>query len=54
MGGGWATAAEFLSYLLFDPRYTTALIDLGYRDAQADWGRIERFLAALEGPGRTP
>ena len=44
LGGRRAAAADFLSYLLFDPAYTTALIELGYADAQAQWPRIERFL----------
>ncbi len=37
-------AADFLSYLLFDPAYTDALIDLGYADARAAWPQIERLL----------
>ena len=47
MGGQRATAADFLSYLLFDPAYTTALIELGYSDGRAQWPRIEQFLAAV-------
>jgi NTE family protein len=50
MGGHRAAAADFLSYLLFDPGYTTTLIDLGYADAQHQWPRIERFLADAYGP----
>ena len=46
MGGERAAGADFLSYLVFDPLYTNALIELGYADAQAGWDRIERFLAA--------
>ncbi len=46
MGGHRATAVDFLSYLLFDPVYTTALIELGHADALAAWPRIEGFLAA--------
>jgi NTE family protein len=45
-GGELAAGAEFLSYLVFDPAYTNRLIELGYADAQAGWGRIERFLEA--------
>ncbi len=47
MGGERAAAVDFLSYLLFDPAYTTALIELGYVDAVAAWPRIDRFLGAL-------
>lgn len=47
MGGRRATAVDFLSYLLFDPAYTTALIELGYADGRAEWPRIEQFLAAV-------
>ena len=50
MGGQGATAVDFLSYLLFDPAYTTALIELGYADGRAQWPRIEQFLAAATGP----
>jgi NTE family protein len=49
MGGQRASAVDFLSYLLFDPAYTSALIELGYGDARAQWSRIEAFLAASEG-----
>jgi len=45
MGGHRTTAVDFLSYLLFDPAYTTALIDLGYADGLTQWPRIERFLS---------
>jgi NTE family protein len=48
MGGQRATAVDFLSYLLFDPAYTSALIELGYADVRVQWPRIERFLAATE------
>ncbi len=47
MGGQRPTAVDFLSYLLFDPAYTTALIELGYADGRAAWPRIEEFLAKL-------
>ena len=48
MGGHQAGAVDFLSYLLFDPAYTTALIELGYADGLTQWPRIERFLADSE------
>lgn len=44
LGGHRPGAADFLSYLLFEPPYTRALIELGYADAQTEWSRIERFL----------
>src|SRR5437762_3251606 len=46
MGGQRATAVDFLSYLLFDPAYTNALIELGYADVPAQWPRIARFPVA--------
>jgi NTE family protein len=48
MGGQRAAAADFLSYLLFDPAYTTPLIELGYEDALSQWSRIEAFLGETE------
>jgi len=48
MGGQRATAVDFLSYLLFDPAYTNALIELGYDDVRAQWPLIERFLVATD------
>src|SRR5436189_3490573 len=47
MGGHRTTAVDFLSYLLFDPAYTPALIELGYADGRAEWPRIEQVLAAV-------
>ena len=46
MGGQRASAVDFVSYLLFDPAYTSALIELGYADGRAQWSRVEQFLAA--------
>jgi hypothetical protein len=48
MGGSRTTALDFLSYLMFDPAYTSALIELGYADARNDWARIEQFLTRSE------
>ncbi|HJS42253.1 MAG TPA: patatin-like phospholipase family protein [Gemmatimonadales bacterium] len=45
LGGERATAVDFVSYLLFDPAYTSRLIDLAYADAQREWPRYEAFLA---------
>ena len=40
-----AQSADLMSYLLFDSRYTSALVDIGYRDAGARIDAIESFLA---------
>lgn len=45
--GGWGaddSSTEILSYLLFDRQYTSALEDLGYRDAAAYRDEFEDFL----------
>jgi NTE family protein len=39
-----AQSADLTSYLLFDSRFTEALIDIGYRDAAARSDEIEEFL----------
>jgi NTE family protein len=53
LGSTEGTGASLLSYLLFDRRYTRALIDLGYDDAMARRDEIEAFLAA-DGPRYEP
>lgn len=45
MGGRHVKASDLLSYLLFDPAYTSRLVELGYDDGQTQWPRIESFLA---------
>jgi NTE family protein len=45
IGGARSNAADFLSYLLFDPAYTDRLVGLGYEDTLQQWPRIEAFLA---------
>jgi NTE family protein len=50
MGGRHEGAAEFLSYLLFEPGYTSQLVELGYEDLGAQWPEIERFFEKLERP----
>jgi len=45
LGGQRLGATGFLSYLLFDPAYTTRLMELGYEDVSRDWGRVQDFLA---------
>ena len=44
MGGQRRGNADFMSYLAFDPGYTSALMDLGYEDSRAQQARILRFL----------
>ncbi|HEY6059731.1 MAG TPA: hypothetical protein VIV10_04030, partial [Gemmatimonadales bacterium] len=48
IGGRHEGAAEFLSYLLFEPEFTSQLVELGYEDLGAQWPEIERFFAKLE------
>jgi NTE family protein len=48
MGGRREGAAEFLSYLLFEPEYTSRLAELGYEDLGAQWPDIEQFFEKLE------
>ncbi len=38
--------AEFLSYLLFDPVFTSRLVDLGFSDGHCEWKRLERLLTS--------
>ena len=45
LGSTEGTGASLLSYLLFDQRYTRALLELGYRDAIARREEIDAFLA---------
>jgi NTE family protein len=45
IGGAQAKGSDFQSYLMFQSEYTGALMDLGYQDARAQAGEIERFLA---------
>lgn len=44
IGAGSRSGAMVLSYLLFEPPFARALIDLGYRDAMARRSEIEHFL----------
>lgn len=48
MGGRRVRAADFVSYLLFDHRYTTDLMDLGYHDTVARRDEVETFLEGRE------
>lgn len=44
--------ASLSSYLMFDGGFCEQLMDLGYRDALADRGRVQDFLAAGLSPSR--
>ncbi|MBZ5609199.1 MAG: patatin-like phospholipase family protein [Acidobacteriia bacterium] len=44
-----AACSDLMSYLLFTPRYTNALIDIGYQDASQRIDEIETFLYADAG-----
>jgi NTE family protein len=35
---------DFLSYLYFDPAYTSRAMELGYEDTKEQWEKIEKFL----------
>ncbi len=35
--------AAFLSYLLFDPVFTSRLVDLGFEDGHREWTKVERL-----------
>lgn len=54
IGGHQAGAADFLSYLLFHPAYTTSLIELGYRDARDQWETIRRFTDGIPAAAVAP
>ena len=45
--GEGRTEADLLSYLLFDRRFTRALIELGWRDAERRHDEIVAFFAAI-------
>ena len=47
-GATKASGAGVLSYLLFEPGYCNALIELGYRDAMEKRAEIARFLGMEE------
>jgi len=50
-----ASCSDLMSYLLFTPRYTNALIDIGYHDASQRIDEIETFLYSDAGSkARTP
>jgi hypothetical protein len=44
LGARERRGADFMSYLLFEPEYTSLLMELGYEDALEQWGRLEDLL----------
>ena len=48
LGTSKSESADLLSYLLFDGDYTSALIDLGYHDADEQIAELEEFFRASE------
>jgi NTE family protein len=44
LGRDAAARSDLMSYLLFTPKYTRALIDIGYRDADRRIDEIEEFI----------
>jgi NTE family protein len=55
LGPDTASCSDLMSYLLFTPRYTRELIELGYRDASERIDEIEDFLySSREGSAENP
>lgn len=50
IGGRGVRSADFLSYLMFQPRYTGPVMELGYDDGQRRWHEIEEYLRKGEIP----
>lgn len=50
MGGRRVQAADFLSYLLFEPEYTGAVMELGYQDAGRQWDTFAQLLTSSADP----
>jgi NTE family protein len=44
LGRDAAACADLMSYLLFTSKYTSALVDIGYKDASERIDEIESFL----------
>jgi NTE family protein len=49
LGRDAAACADLMSYLLFTPKYTSALIEIGYNDASQRIDEIESFLYSSDG-----
>ncbi len=51
LGRDAASCSDLMSYLLFTPQYTSALIDIGYHDAGKRIDEIEDFIFSSEAEG---
>ncbi len=49
LGRDAAACSDLMSYLLFTPKYTRALIDIGYHDADRRIDEIEEFIFGSSG-----
>ncbi len=54
LGRDAAACSDLMSYLLFTPKYTRALIDIGYHDAERRIDEIEDFLFPSSGGENRP
>ena len=55
LGRDAASCSDLMSYLLFTPRYTRELIEIGYHDASKRIDEIEDFLySSQEGDAENP
>ena len=51
LGRDEVACADLMSYLLFTPNYSRALIDIGYHDADRRIDESEKFLYPSDGNG---
>jgi len=54
LGSRESPSADFLSLLMFEPRYLTRLVEIGEADAETYMGEIGALLAPAAAPGRSP
>ncbi len=54
LGRDAASCSDLMSYLLFTPKYTNDLIDIGYNDASERIDEIEDFLYSTDDEGAGP
>jgi NTE family protein len=44
LGAHERRGTDFMSYLLFEPEYTSLLMEMGYEDALEQWGKLDQLL----------